>query len=113
MAFYTVLNKDKWNSLPPDIQAIIDKLDNEWIERVSQKWADWETTGKSELLKKGGKIITLSKEDSAQLSEKMKPILGNYVSCHQSKGLPGDQALKFCQDYLRATRQIMTAGRGA
>ena len=101
VAFYTVLNKDKWNSLPPDIQAIIDKLDNEWIERVSQKWADWETTGKSELLKKGGKIIALSKEDITQLREKMKPILDNYVTSTKAKGLPGDQALKFCQDYLR------------
>lgn len=100
VAFYTVLNKDKWNSLPRDIQAIIDKLDNEWIERSSQKWADWETTGKSELLKKGGKIITLSKEESAQLREKMKPILSNYVASTKAKGLPGDQALKFCQDYL-------------
>jgi TRAP-type transport system periplasmic protein len=101
VAFYTVLNKDKWNSLPPDIQAILDKLDNEWIERVSQKWADWETTGKSELLKKGGKIIALSKEDIAQMSERMKPILSNYVASTRAKGLPGDQALKFCQDYLR------------
>jgi len=100
VAFYTVLNKDKWNSLPPDIQAIIDKLDDEWIERVSQKWADWEAAGKSELLKKGGKIITLSKEDSAQLREKMKPILSDYISSTKAKGLPGDQALKFCQDYL-------------
>jgi TRAP-type C4-dicarboxylate transport system substrate-binding protein len=100
VAFYTVLNKDKWNSLPRDIQAIIDKLDNEWIERAAQKWADWETTGKSELLKNGGKIITLSKEDSAQLREKMKPILDSYVTSTRAKGLPGDQALKFCQDYL-------------
>jgi TRAP-type transport system periplasmic protein len=102
VAFYTVFNKDKWNSLPPDIRAIIDKLDNEWIERVSQKWADWETTGKSELLKKGGKIITLSQEDSAQWREKMKPILSNYVTSTKAKRLPGDQALKFCQDYLSA-----------
>ena len=102
VAFYTVFNKDKWNSLPPDIRAIIDKLDNEWIERVSQKWADWETTGKSELLKKGGRIITLSEADNAQWREKMKPILSNYVASTKAKGLPGDQALKFCQDYLSA-----------
>ena len=102
VAFYTVLNKDKWNRLPPDIQAILDKLDNEWIERSAQKWADWENMGKSELLKKGGKIIALSNEDIAQWREKMKPILNNYVASTKAKGLPGDQALKFCQDYLSA-----------
>jgi TRAP-type C4-dicarboxylate transport system substrate-binding protein len=101
VAFYTVMNQDKWNSLPPDIQAIVDKLDQEWIERVSQKWADWETTGKDELLKNGGKIITLSRADSDLWREKMKPILDDYVSSTKAKGLPGDQALEFCQDYLR------------
>lgn len=100
VAFYTIMNKDKWNSLPSDIKAIIDKLDSEWIERVSQKWADWETTGRSELLRKGGKIINFSSGDNAQWREKMKPILSNYVNSTKAKGLPGDQALKFCQDYL-------------
>lgn len=102
VAFYTVMNKDKWNSLPPDIQAIFEKLDEEWIGRVSQKWVDWETMGKAELLKNGGKIITLSKEDSAVWVDKMKPILDDYVKTCKAKGLPGDEALKFCQDYLRA-----------
>ncbi len=102
VAFYTVMNKDKWNSLPKDIQTIIDKLDEEWIAKVSNKWADWENTGRAELLKKGGKIITLSSADNAQWAEKMKPILEDYVKAAKGKGLPGDQALKFCQDYLKA-----------
>jgi TRAP-type C4-dicarboxylate transport system substrate-binding protein len=102
VAFYTVMNKDKWNSLPPDIQGVFEKLDEEWIEKVAQKWVDWENMGKTELLKKGGKIITLSKEDNAAWVEKMKPILDEYVSASKAKGLPGDQALKSCQDYLKA-----------
>ena len=32
------MNKDKWNSLPKDIQDIIDKLDEEWIDKVAKKW---------------------------------------------------------------------------
>jgi TRAP-type C4-dicarboxylate transport system substrate-binding protein len=102
VAFYTVMNKDKWNSLPADIRAIIDKLDGEWIDRASKKWADWESMGKTELLKKGGKIVTLSKEDNARWVEKMKPILDDYVQATKKKGLPGAQALKFCLDYLKA-----------
>jgi TRAP-type C4-dicarboxylate transport system substrate-binding protein len=102
VAFYTVMNKDKWNSLPADIRAIIDKLDEEWIDRVSKKWADWENMGKTELLKRGGKIVTLSKEDNALWIEKMKPILNDYVQATKKKGLPGDQVLQFCIDYLKA-----------
>jgi len=101
VAFFTVMNKDKWNSLPPDIQATIEKLNEEWIPRVSKKWADWENMGKAELLKRGGKVINLSKEDNAEWVEHMKPILNEYVAASKAKGLPGDQALKFCQDYLK------------
>ena len=32
----------------------------------------------------------------------MKPILDDYVKAAKAKGLPGDEALKFCQDYLKA-----------
>jgi TRAP-type C4-dicarboxylate transport system substrate-binding protein len=61
VAFYTVMNKDKWNSLPADIRAIIDKLDEEWSARASKKWADWESMGKTGLLNKGGKIVPVAR----------------------------------------------------
>jgi TRAP-type C4-dicarboxylate transport system substrate-binding protein len=101
-AFYTVMNKDKWNSLPKDIQDIIDKLDEEWIDRVSKKWADWDVMGRTNLQKMGNKFITLSKDENARWAAKVQPILDDYVKAAQSKGLPGDEALKFCQDYLKA-----------
>jgi hypothetical protein len=31
----------------------------------------------------------------------MKPILEAYVQMTKSKGLPGDEALKFAQDFLK------------
>ena len=32
----------------------------------------------------------------------MHPILDEYAQNAKAKGLPGDQAIKFCQDYLAA-----------
>jgi hypothetical protein len=32
----------------------------------------------------------------------MKPIWDDYVKMAKSKGLPGDETLKFCQDYLKS-----------
>jgi hypothetical protein len=43
----------------------------------------------------------VSKEDEALTAEKMKPILDDYVKMAKSKGLPGDEALKFSQDFLK------------
>ncbi len=100
--FYTVMNKDKWNSIPPDLQAIIDKFDEEWINRFAQKWVDWDTAGKVGLEKKGNTVIVLPPQEDARWAEKVKPILDDYVKASKAKGLPGDEALKFCQDYLKA-----------
>jgi len=99
-AFYTVMNKDKWNTLPEDIQAIIDKLDEEWIDRVSKKWVAWEMMGRTNLQKMGNKIITLSKDENARWAAKERPILDEYVKNTKGKALPGDEVLKFCLDFL-------------
>jgi TRAP-type C4-dicarboxylate transport system substrate-binding protein len=99
--FFTVMNKDKWNQLPPDIQKIIDTLNEEWIEKAAASWDKWDTDGREAMKKKGNTFIRLSKEEDARWAEKMKPILDDYVQATKSKKLPGDQALQFCLDYLK------------
>lgn len=100
-SFYTVMNKDKWNSLPPDIQATIDKLNAEWIARVERKWVDWQAMGKTNLAKKGNNCILLSAEENARWAGNMKQVLDEWVKATQAKGVPAGEALKFCQDYLK------------
>ena len=38
---------------------------------------------------------------SGYQATKMKPILAEYVKMTKSKGLPGEEALRFVQDYLK------------
>ena len=52
-------------------------------------------------IEKGMKIVQSSKEEEAATAEKMKPIIASYVKMTKSKGLPGEEALKFVQDYLK------------
>jgi len=35
---FVVMNKGKWNALPPDIQNIIEKVNEEWIEKQGKAW---------------------------------------------------------------------------
>ena len=46
-------------------------------------------------------IGKVSKEEEARTAEKMKTILNKYVQEMKAKGLPGEEALKFCQDYIK------------
>lgn len=102
VGFYVVMNKEKWNSLPPDIQQIIEKLNEEYIEKQGRLWDQLDKEG-LEFVKglKGHVTVDVTKEAEAKAREKMKPILNDYVQMANAKGLPGEEALKFCLDWLR------------
>ena len=98
---FVVMNKDKWNSLPPDIQNIIEKINDEWIEKSGKGWDDIDKEGRAATLKLGNKIISLTKEENERWAKAVRPLLDEYVTNMKSKGLPGDQALQFCMDRLK------------
>jgi TRAP-type C4-dicarboxylate transport system substrate-binding protein len=99
--FFVVMNKDKWKSLPPDVQKIIEKVNEEWIEKTGKGWDEIDQEGKAFTLSRGNQIITLSKEEDAKWAKLVQPILSEYVANMKAKNLPGDEALKFCQEELK------------
>jgi TRAP-type transport system periplasmic protein len=102
---FIVMNKNKWNSLPPDIQKIFTEVNEEWIEKQARTWDEIEKEGIDFTKKRGNKIIYLSKEEDARWAAAVKPIVDEYVKTTKAKGLPGDEALKFCLDYLKANQK--------
>ena len=50
------------------------------------------------------KIIELSKAEDARWAQLVQPILADYAAAAKAKGLPGDEALAFCRDWLKANR---------
>jgi len=46
VGFLIVMNKDKWNSLPPDIQKAIEKVNEQWIEKTGKAWDEIDKEGK-------------------------------------------------------------------
>jgi TRAP-type C4-dicarboxylate transport system substrate-binding protein len=103
--FYIVMNKGKWNALAPDVQKIIEAINVEWIEKQGKLWDEIDKEGRDVFVQSGKKFITLSSEESARWASKMGPILDEYVKDMKAKGLPGEEALKFCQDYLKANQK--------
>jgi TRAP-type C4-dicarboxylate transport system substrate-binding protein len=99
---YIIMNKDKWNSLPANTQKIIEQINVEWIEKMGKLWDELDKEGKDVFIQKGGKVTVLTKEENARWAAKLNPILDEYAKVMKGKGLPGEEALKFCQDYLKA-----------
>lgn len=98
--FFVVMNKGKWDALPADIQKIIEKVNEEWIEKTGKAWDEIDKAGKDFVLKLGNKIIPLSQEEDWRWTKLVKPLLDEYVKNMKAKGLPGDEALKFCLEQL-------------
>jgi len=100
--FFTVMNKQKWESLPPDIQKIIEDVTKATIPKIANGWALRYTTEQEKLTKEGHTFIRLSKEEDARWGERIKPLFTEYLKMTKEKGLPGEEALKWCQDYIKA-----------
>jgi TRAP-type C4-dicarboxylate transport system substrate-binding protein len=100
-----VMSKKKWSSLPSDIQQIMDKISEEWIDYHGKYWDQLDQEGSDYTLKRGNKIIPLSPEENGRWAEKVKPLLNDYVNSMKAKGLPGGEALQFCMDYIKANQK--------
>jgi len=100
--FIVMMNKRKFASLPPDMQALIDQMSQEYIEKYGKMWADLNIVAKDWLMKRGTKLITLSKEEEARWYDRgTKPLIDAYIKDMKAKGMPGEEAVQFIQDALK------------
>ncbi len=99
--FFVVMNKAKWNSLPPDVQKVIEQVNEEWIVKQGNNWDEVDKAGREATLKLGNKITPLSKEEDTRWAKAVSPLLDEYVKSMKEKGLPGEETLKFYQDRLK------------
>jgi TRAP-type C4-dicarboxylate transport system substrate-binding protein len=101
-SMYVVMNKDKWNLISKADQQAIEKMNEETIEKSGKIWNELDKESKEYGIQKGVKIVKVSKEEEVSTAEKMKPILAEYIKKMKAKGLPGEEAVKFLQDYIKA-----------
>jgi TRAP-type transport system periplasmic protein len=97
-----VMNKAKWNALPPDVQRIIDQVNEEWIDKSGETSDEFNKEAIESAVSMGMKVFNISPEEVKITRGKVEPLLGEYVKSMKEKGLPGEEALKFCQDYIKA-----------
>jgi len=94
-AFFIAMNKAKWNTIPPDLQKIIEQVNVEWIDKQGKAWDEIAKAGKDFTIQRGNKIIQLSADENRKWEKALKPLYDDYVKSMKDKGLPGDEVLKF------------------
>lgn len=96
------MNKAKWNSLPPDVKKTIDAMSAEYMEKQGKLWDTIDAEGREFTLKRGNQILRLTAEENARWVAKTQPMFDDYIAKTKAKGLPGDAAVKFVRDYIKA-----------
>ena len=104
--FFVVMNKDKWEALPENIQKIIQEINQEWIVKTGQAWDQSEEEGRRFLEEKHVEMIALSDQESARWAEAVRPILDEYVEKTNQRGLSGELALKTAQEAIEKYRPM-------
>ncbi len=93
--FFVVMNLDKWNSLPKDVQAIIEQINKEWVAKYGEAWEKSDVEGLEFSRGLGNEVIDLSKEESAKWAKAVAPVVDEYIQEANKKGLPGKEYVEF------------------
>jgi len=97
-AFFVVMNKDKWNSIPARFQRIIEEINEEWMVKHGEAWDTSDIAGIRYFLRQGGTVIGPDKKEAARWKAAVASIIDDYVAKAKKKGVRNAQEIV---DFLR------------
>lgn len=92
-AMFVVMNKKKWDSLPPDIQKTFTEVSKEWITVHGNAWDEADREGRAYTEELGNSIIELSEEEGLRWKDAVETVIRDYVQTAKEKGVDGDKAV--------------------
>lgn len=98
--FFVVMNKDKWDALPKDVQAIIEEINHDWVLQHGEAWDTSDLEGMRFFLDQGNQIIGLDRKESARWKKAITPIIEDHVKYLNGQGLNGREIVDFTIDTL-------------
>jgi TRAP-type C4-dicarboxylate transport system substrate-binding protein len=99
-AMFVVMNRQRWERLPTDIQRVFTEVSREWVAKHGQAWDQADAEGREFVKGLQRETITLSAEEQRRWKQAVEPVLDAYVEKTKAKGLPGDEFLKDAQDLI-------------
>jgi TRAP-type transport system periplasmic protein len=96
---FVVMNKAKWDSLPADLQEIINRMSLEYAEKLSKLWDAKDQNTIEKWKAKNHQSIFLNQEEERRWEKAVTPLYRAFVDEKSAKGLPARAALQFCRDW--------------
>ncbi len=97
---FIVMNKKKWNSLPPDIQKAFTDVSKKWTEYTGKAWNEIEVEGVKYGKGFNHKIINVGPEEQARWEKALNPMFDEWIKEANAKGLPGKEVFEYRQQLI-------------
>lgn len=111
--FAVVMNKAKWDSLPADVQQVMDALIREqctwtgnYMDEHVQESLEWSKETH------GVEMITLDAAQKQQWNAKLQPITDTWIADAKSKGFAAEEIVAFLKGKIADYSKTATAGDG-
>lgn len=92
VAMYTLMNENRYNSLPPDIRKAIDESKPFLVDTWTKLWKETDDAAIETARKAGNKIVDLPDARRNEWRTKMKPVVDQYIA-EQAKTVPNSQEI--------------------
>jgi TRAP-type C4-dicarboxylate transport system substrate-binding protein len=90
MSMGLAMNPKTWESLPPDVQKIVEELSGPRMSEIAGASYDkYDQLGIEAAKKVKAEIFTLSSEEKERWADRIKPLNDKWISDMEAKGLPG------------------------
>lgn len=103
-AMFVVMNKDKWNQLPPDLQDIVTAVSREWVAKHGEAWDQADREGRAFVTELKRELVPLPAAEQHRWVTAVQPILDEYVKKAKELNLPGDILLQDIQVAIAKAR---------
>ena len=94
MPMVIAMNKKKWDAMPEDVKALINKTTGLGMSmNAGAAFDDAEVPFRDRAMKKGREEINLPEAEYAKLKDSVKPLRAQWVKDYTAKGYPAQQVL--------------------
>ncbi|WP_034622405.1 TRAP transporter substrate-binding protein [Desulfovermiculus halophilus] len=105
VGFFVVMNSQKWNALPAEIQETIEEINAEWAVKHGKAWDRSDMEGVRFTLRAGNSILGQGPKEADRWAKAVQPVFDSYIQMTEDKGVPGEEALSFLRQCLEKYRQ--------
>jgi uncharacterized surface protein with fasciclin (FAS1) repeats/TRAP-type C4-dicarboxylate transport system substrate-binding protein len=92
-SMYIIMNNDKWNALPPDVQQVFTDVSTEYVEYWAKVASALDAAGVELLMQQPGReVVDLSAEEAAKWAEAVVPMIEKKQGELTAAGLTEDYA---------------------